>query len=136
METCSDWLSLSPIISIICFCYLQELHIIVHHLLISKFVAKCFIFFFTGVLHNNIFLGECYLTTHATNLGNNIEETESLLREHNEFKGTAKETRERVKLLIQLADSLVEKGHAHASAIKQWVAAVDNRYLIFNTVTA
>lgn len=77
-------------------------------------------------------LGECYLTTHATNLGNNIEETESLLREHNEFKGTAKETRERVKLLIQLADSLVEKGHAHASAIKQWVAAVDNRYDILN----
>uniref|UniRef100_A0AAR5PYU8 Non-specific serine/threonine protein kinase n=1 Tax=Dendroctonus ponderosae TaxID=77166 RepID=A0AAR5PYU8_DENPD len=77
--------------------------------------------------------GECYLTTHATNLGNNIEETESLLREHNEFKGTAKETRERVKLLIQLADSLVEKGHAHATAIKQWVAAVDNRYKDFSS---
>lgn len=77
--------------------------------------------------------GECYLTTHATNLGNNIEETENLLREHNEFKGTAKETRERVKLLIQLADSLVEKGHAHASAIKQWVAAVDNRYKDFSS---
>lgn len=77
--------------------------------------------------------GECYLTTHATNLGSNIDETESLLREHNEFKGTAKETRERVKLLIQLADSLVEKGHAHASAIKQWVAAVDNRYKDFSS---
>ncbi|KAG5888220.1 hypothetical protein JTB14_035569 [Gonioctena quinquepunctata] len=77
--------------------------------------------------------GECYLTTHATNLGNNIEETESLLREHNEFKGTAKETKERVKLLIQLADSLVEKGHAHASSIKQWVAAVDNRYKDFSS---
>lgn len=77
--------------------------------------------------------GECYLTTHATNLGNNISETESLLREHNEFKGTTKETRERVKLLIQLADSLVEKGHAHASAIKQWVAAVDNRYKDFSS---
>lgn len=76
--------------------------------------------------------GECYLTTHATNLGNNIEETESLLEEHNEFKGTAKETRERVKLLIQLADSLVEKGHAHANSIKQWVAAVDNRYKDFS----
>ncbi|KAL3284864.1 hypothetical protein HHI36_019002 [Cryptolaemus montrouzieri] len=77
--------------------------------------------------------GECYLTTHTTNLGNNIEETESLLREHNEFKGTAKETKERVKLLIQLADSLVEKGHAHASSIKQWVAAVDNRYKDFSS---
>jgi hypothetical protein len=43
------------------------------------------------------------------------------------------ETRERVKLLIQLADSLVEKGHAHASAIKHWVAAVDNRYKGFSS---
>lgn len=77
--------------------------------------------------------GEYYLTTHATNLGSNQEETESLLREHNEFKGTAKETRERVKLLIQLADSLVEKGHAHANSIKQWVAAVDNRYKDFSS---
>ncbi|KAJ8977414.1 hypothetical protein NQ317_000215 [Molorchus minor] len=68
-----------------------------------------------------------------SNLGNNIEETESLLREHNEFKATAKETRERVKLLIQLADSLVEKGHAHACSIKQWVAAVDNRYKDFSS---
>lgn len=77
--------------------------------------------------------GECYLTTHTINLGNNLEETESLLREHNEFKSTAKETKERVKLLIQLADSLVEKGHAHASSIKQWVAAVDNRYKDFSS---
>jgi hypothetical protein len=43
------------------------------------------------------------------------------------------ETREQVKLIIQLADSLVEKGHAHASAIKQWVAAVDNRYKGFSS---
>lgn len=61
------------------------------------------------------------------------DETENLLAEHNEFKATAKETRERVKLLIQLADSLVEKGHAHAAAIKQWVAAVDNRYKDFSS---
>nr|CAD7400280.1 unnamed protein product [Timema cristinae] len=76
--------------------------------------------------------GELYLSTHTT-VGQNKEETETLLSEHNEFKGTAKETRERVKLLIQLADSLVEKGHAHASAIKQWVAAVDNRYKDFSS---
>lgn len=71
--------------------------------------------------------GENYLATRAASIGGSREETEDLLREHTEFKGTAKETRERVKLLIQLADSLVEKGHAHASSIKQWVAAVDNR---------
>ncbi|CAL8069824.1 unnamed protein product [Orchesella dallaii] len=76
--------------------------------------------------------GDFYLSTH-TEVGRIREETEALLLEHNEFKATAKETRERVKLLIQLADSLVEKGHVHATDIKQWVAAVDNRYKDFSS---
>lgn len=80
-------------------------------------------------IHNT---GEGYLSTRTNAVGKNAEETDALLKEHNEFKGTAKETRERVKLLIQLADSLVEKGHAHAASIKQWVAAVDNRYKDFS----
>ncbi|XP_023289652.1 LOW QUALITY PROTEIN: triple functional domain protein [Orussus abietinus] len=75
--------------------------------------------------------GELYLATH-TNVGKNRMENEHLLREHNEFKGAAKETRDRVKLLIQLADNLVEKGHAHAAAIKQSVAEVDQRYKDFS----
>ena len=75
--------------------------------------------------------GELYLSTH-TNLGDSREETERLLKEHNEFKGTAKDTRERVKLLLLLADSLVEKGHAHAAAIKDWVARVDKAYKNFS----
>jgi triple functional domain protein len=76
--------------------------------------------------------GEGYLASRAQKICSNREETEVLLKEHNDFKGTAKETRERVKLLIQLADSLVEKGHAHAISIKQWVATVDNRYKDFS----
>ncbi|XP_034255517.1 kalirin isoform X2 [Thrips palmi] len=75
--------------------------------------------------------GELYLSTH-TSVGHTRQETEKLLSEHNEFKGTAKETRDRVKLLIQLADSLVEKSHAHAGSIKQWVAAVDKTYKDFS----
>nr|XP_050856802.1 kalirin isoform X4 [Vespula vulgaris] len=75
--------------------------------------------------------GELYLATH-TNVGKNRIENEQLLQEHNEFKGAAKETRERVKLLIQLADNLVEKGHAHAAVIKQSVAEVDQRYKDFS----
>ncbi|XP_038072684.1 kalirin-like [Patiria miniata] len=75
--------------------------------------------------------GEFYLSTH-TNVGDNPEETQALLKEHNEFKGTAKDTREKVKLLLQLANSLVEKGHLHASSIKSWVSAVDNRYRDFS----
>ncbi|XP_039965934.1 triple functional domain protein [Bactrocera tryoni] len=80
-------------------------------------------------IHNT---GEAYLSSRTNLVGKTREETEGLLKEHNEFRGTAKETRERVKLLIQLADSLVEKGHAHASAIKQWVASVDQRYKDFS----
>ncbi len=38
-----------------------------------------------------------------------------------------------MKLLLQLADSLVEKGHAHAASIKTWVASVDKRYKDFSS---
>jgi len=37
-----------------------------------------------------------------------------------------------VKLLLQLADSLVDKGHAHAPSIKQWVEEVDVTYKDFS----
>jgi len=40
--------------------------------------------------------------------------------------------RGQVKLLIQLADSLVESGHIHAGLVKQWVAVVDQRYKDFS----
>ena len=49
------------------------------------------------------------------------------------FKEKAKETREKVKLLLQLADTLVDKGHAHAPGIKQWVEDVDITYKDFST---
>ena len=42
------------------------------------------------------------------------------------------QTKERVKLLIQLAESFCEKGHAHAQEIKTWVASVDKRYRDFS----
>lgn len=55
-----------------------------------------------------------------------------MLNEHNEFKLTVRENREKVKLLIQLAESIVEKGHTHAAVIQQWVTAVDKTYKNFN----
>ena len=76
--------------------------------------------------------GDIYLSTH-TQVGNNEEETQTLLQEHNSFKEKARETREKVKLLLQLADTLVEKGHAHAPNIKQWVEEVDETYKNFST---
>ena len=76
--------------------------------------------------------GDIYLSTH-TQVGNTDEETRQLLVEHNSFKEKARETREKVKLLLQLADTLVEKGHAHAPNIKQWVEEVDETYKNFST---
>ncbi len=38
-----------------------------------------------------------------------------------------------MKLLLQLADTLVDKGHAHAPSIKQWVEEVDVSYKDFST---
>ncbi len=37
-----------------------------------------------------------------------------------------------MKLLLQLADTLVDKGHAHAPSIKQWVEEVDATYKDFS----
>ncbi|XP_038155735.1 triple functional domain protein isoform X2 [Cyprinodon tularosa] len=75
--------------------------------------------------------GEFYLSTH-TSTGSSIHHTQELLKEHEDFHITAKQTKERVKLLIQLADGFCEKGHSHAAEIKKWVTAVDKRYRDFS----
>uniref|UniRef100_A0A8C6MB58 Rho guanine nucleotide exchange factor 25 n=1 Tax=Nothobranchius furzeri TaxID=105023 RepID=A0A8C6MB58_NOTFU len=75
--------------------------------------------------------GEVYLSTH-TSPGVSSEETQHLLRDYQHFKLSAKQTKEKVKLLIQLADNLVEKGHAHVSELKRWVSTVDRRYRDFS----
>ena len=56
-----------------------------------------------------------------------------MLDEHNNFKEKAKETREKVKLLLTLAETLVDKGHVHAQSIKKWVGEVDATYKDFST---
>uniref|UniRef100_A0A3B3QET7 Trio Rho guanine nucleotide exchange factor n=1 Tax=Paramormyrops kingsleyae TaxID=1676925 RepID=A0A3B3QET7_9TELE len=75
--------------------------------------------------------GEFYLSTHSST-GSSIHHTQELLKEHEDFQITAKQTKERVKLLIQLADGFCDKGHAHAMEIKKWVSAVDKRYREFS----
>ncbi|XP_053100776.1 kalirin isoform X3 [Hemicordylus capensis] len=75
--------------------------------------------------------GEYYLSTHNST-GESAEETQELLKEYGEFKVPAKQTKEKVKLLIQLADSFVEKGHTHATEIRKWVTTVDKHYRDFS----
>ncbi|KAJ3609382.1 hypothetical protein NHX12_023905, partial [Muraenolepis orangiensis] len=72
-----------------------------------------------------------YLSTH-TSTGSSIHHTQELLKEHEDFHITARQTKERVKLLIQLADGFCDKGHSHAVEIKKWVTAVDKRYRDFS----
>ncbi|XP_034740990.1 kalirin isoform X1 [Etheostoma cragini] len=75
--------------------------------------------------------GEVYLATH-TSPGDSNEETQQLLNDFRHFRLTAKQTKEKVKLLIQLADNLVEKGHAHVLELKRCVSTVDRRYRDFS----
>ncbi|KAG7326913.1 hypothetical protein KOW79_010314 [Hemibagrus wyckioides] len=75
--------------------------------------------------------GEQYLATH-TSPGETTEKTQGLLKDYEEFRVSAKQTQEKVKLLIQLASSLVEKGHVHVAELKRWVSTVDRRYRDFS----
>ncbi|XP_052674047.1 kalirin-like isoform X2 [Crassostrea angulata] len=76
--------------------------------------------------------GEAYLDSHKT-VGSNQQETETLLKEHYEFRTRAKDTKESVNLLLQLADGFVAKGNLHAASIRQWCTAVDKRYKDFSS---
>ncbi|XP_023816065.1 triple functional domain protein isoform X5 [Oryzias latipes] len=75
--------------------------------------------------------GEFYLSTH-TSTGSSIHHTQELLKEHEVFHVTAKQTKEKVKLLIQVAEGFCEKAHSHASEIKKLVTTVDKRYRDFS----
>uniref|UniRef100_A0A8C2Q317 Rho guanine nucleotide exchange factor 25 n=1 Tax=Cyprinus carpio TaxID=7962 RepID=A0A8C2Q317_CYPCA len=75
--------------------------------------------------------GEVYLASH-TSPGDSVEKTQELLKEYEEVRVSAKQTKEKVKMLIQLADNFVEKGHTHVTELKKWVTAVDKRYRDFS----
>lgn len=55
-----------------------------------------------------------------------------IIIKHNQRPYFGQQTKEKVKLLIQLADSFVEKGHIHATEIRKWVTTVDKRYRDFS----
>ncbi|CAB1443194.1 unnamed protein product, partial [Pleuronectes platessa] len=79
--------------------------------------------------------GDHYLTTH-TSPGTNMSETQELLNQHREFCVSAKDhfcqhTQEKVHLLIQLAESMLAKGHAHRAELRRCVSTVDKRYRDF-----
>ncbi|XP_036946668.1 kalirin-like isoform X1 [Acanthopagrus latus] len=74
--------------------------------------------------------GDHYLSTH-TSPGATVAETQELLNQHREFCVSAKHTQEKVHLLIQLAESMLAKGHAHRTELRRCVSTVDKRYRDF-----
>ncbi|KAL2084885.1 hypothetical protein ACEWY4_020403 [Coilia grayii] len=71
--------------------------------------------------------GEFYLSTH-TSMGSSLQHTRQLLTEHEEFHLSAKQNRDRVAVLLQLADGFREKGHAHTAEIQKWAGLVEHRH--------
>ncbi|KAI2803184.1 hypothetical protein BLOT_007307 [Blomia tropicalis] len=59
------------------------------------------------------------------------EQLENLAKEFNNFNIYLNECKEKVLLLGQLADNLVENGHSHEAAIKKWVSHVKQSYRDF-----
>ncbi|KAF7651544.1 hypothetical protein LDENG_00109230 [Lucifuga dentata] len=74
--------------------------------------------------------GDHYLATH-TSPGATLVETQELLNQHREFCVSAKQTQEKVHLLIQLAESMLAKGHTHRAELRRCVSTVDKRYRDF-----
>ncbi|XP_072305966.1 kalirin-like [Eucyclogobius newberryi] len=74
--------------------------------------------------------GDHFLATH-TSPGANMSETQALLNQYREFCISAKHTQEKVHLLIQLAESMLAKGHAHRTELRRCVSSVDKRYRDF-----
>lgn len=48
-----------------------------------------------------------------------------------EFRSQVKETKEKVRLLIQLSENLIEKGHIHSASIKYWCSLVESNFKDF-----
>lgn len=74
-----------------------------------------------------------YITTKKNSIADNTnQDLELVLKDCYDFKANAKEAKEKVRLLIHLADNLVEKGNTHSNAIKKWVTFVDHCYNDFS----
>uniref|UniRef100_A0AAV2LC82 Uncharacterized protein n=1 Tax=Knipowitschia caucasica TaxID=637954 RepID=A0AAV2LC82_KNICA len=74
--------------------------------------------------------GDHYLSTH-TSPGASLTETQELMVQHRDFCISAKHTQEKVHLLVQLAESMLAKGHAHRNELRRCVSSVDKRYRDF-----
>uniref|UniRef100_T1JUE4 DH domain-containing protein n=1 Tax=Tetranychus urticae TaxID=32264 RepID=T1JUE4_TETUR len=60
------------------------------------------------------------------------EELDEAFKSLTEFRVQVKETKEKVRLLIQLSENLIERGHIHCHAIKYWCNLVEKTFKEFS----
>lgn len=60
------------------------------------------------------------------------DELEEAHKSLTEFRIQVKETKEKVRLLIQLSENLIERGHIHCHAIKYWCNLVEKTFKEFS----
>lgn len=56
------------------------------------------------------------------------EEASEMYKTLTDFRVQVKETKEKVRLLIQLSENLIERGHVHSQAITSWCALVEGSF--------
>lgn len=64
-------------------------------------------------------------------MASDVNEVNERYKNLQEFRSQVKETKEKVRLLIQLSENLIEKGHIHAASIKYWCSLVENNFKEF-----
>ena len=77
--------------------------------------------------------GDKYLSSHCARDVSSLSQDGAFkwLEENKNFREEAKEIRDKVKLLLQLADTLLSgsgSGNVHGPAISHWADAVDTKY--------
>lgn len=75
-------------------------------------------------------VGDDWLQTRSSGATVNMtkEEAADAYKSLNDFRLQVKETKEKVRLLLQLSENLMEKGHSHSSAIKHWCTMVESSF--------
>lgn len=73
-------------------------------------------------------VGEEFLT-HSEELSHELVQKQGALEKHvEEFKGQVIGTDQKIMLLVQLCDNLIEKGHIHSPSMKFWCSCVRSSF--------
>uniref|UniRef100_UPI00358F831F kalirin-like isoform X2 n=1 Tax=Myxine glutinosa TaxID=7769 RepID=UPI00358F831F len=119
---------------------LNELHerennVLLHWATMKKSLEQCqqFLLFersskqIIGWIQNT---GHAFLTSHPIP-SQDIAHNGELLEEWDRFVMSAKESRDKVQMLLQLARTFISRGHSHSMELQQWLEVIDKQYQDF-----